>query len=87
MHLITSSPLCIIPTCTRIKNVLHGIIHSSQQEEKRNALYHIQVQIPKQKMVQVMFLLFNNLKLSPYTTYSFDSSIIPWYVFFLFLAN
>ena len=63
MHLITSSPLYIIPTCTRIKNVLHGIFHSSQQQEKRNALYHIRVQTPKQKMVQFMFLLFNNLKL------------------------
>ena len=32
MHLITSSPLYIIPTCTRIKNVLHGIIHASHKK-------------------------------------------------------
>ena len=34
MHLITSSPLYIIPTCTRIKNVLHGIIHASHKKRR-----------------------------------------------------
>ena len=36
MHLITSSPLYIIPTCTRIKNVLHGIIHASHKKKKKH---------------------------------------------------